>query len=82
MRDIFEDKWTVSDRIEYLMKLVAEQGVVKFSDLFAGASSRSEVVCTFLALLELIRLRQLICAQPEEFGEIEITKAPAQPAAA
>ena len=81
-REIFEDKWTVSEKIEYLMKLMAEQGVVKFSDLFAGASSRSEVVCTFLALLELIRLRQLICAQPEDFGEIEITRAPAQPAAA
>jgi segregation and condensation protein A len=82
LRDIFEDKWTVSDRIEYLIKLVAEQGLVKFTDLFASASNRSEVVCTFLALLELIRLRQLICTQPEDFGEIEITKAPAQPVAA
>jgi segregation and condensation protein A len=56
--------------------------VVKFSDLFAGAGSRAEVVCTFLALLELIRLKQLICTQPEDFGEIEITRAPAQPAPA
>jgi segregation and condensation protein A len=48
---------------------------VKFSELFETAASRSEVVCTFLALLELIRLHQLICAQPEEFGEIEIRRA-------
>jgi segregation and condensation protein A len=33
------------------------------------------VVCTFLALLELIRLRQLVCSQPEAFGEIEIRRA-------
>jgi segregation and condensation protein A len=40
--------------------------------LFASAASRSEVICTFLALLELIRLRQIVCSQPEAFGEIEI----------
>jgi segregation and condensation protein A len=82
LREIFEDKWSVSERIQYLAKLVAEKGLVKFSDLFANAGSRSEVVCTFLALLELIRLKQLVCLQPEDFGEIEITKAPALPVAA
>jgi chromatin segregation and condensation protein Rec8/ScpA/Scc1 (kleisin family) len=43
--------------------------------LFESAASRSEVVCTFLALLELIRLKQLVCAQPEPFAEIEIRRA-------
>ncbi len=80
-REIFEDPWSVSQKIEFLVKLTAEKGAVKFSELFAGAASRSEVVCTFLALLELIRLRQLVCAQGEDFGEIEITKAPAPEAA-
>jgi chromatin segregation and condensation protein Rec8/ScpA/Scc1 (kleisin family) len=42
--------------------------------LFEDATSRSEVVCTFLALLELIRLKQLVCGQSEDFGEIEIKK--------
>jgi len=82
LREIFDDKWTVSDKIEQLIKLTTEQAVVKFSDLFASATSRSEVVCIFLALLELIRLKQLICTQPEDFGEIEITKTPAQPVTA
>jgi segregation and condensation protein A len=81
-REIFEDQWSVSEKIECLLQLTAERGVVRFSDLFASAGSRSEVVCIFLALLELIRLKQLICTQPEDFGEIEITRAPAQPAAA
>ena len=72
LREIFEDKWSVSEKIEYLLQLTAEQAVVKFSDLFASATSRSEVVCTFLALLELIRLKQLVCVQPEAFAEIEI----------
>jgi segregation and condensation protein A len=73
-RDIFEDKWTVSEKIELVMKAITERGRVTFSELFAQAATRSEVVCTFLALLELIRMKQLTCAQPEPFAEIEITK--------
>jgi segregation and condensation protein A len=73
-RDIFEDKWTVSEKIEHVLKAITERGRVTFSELFAQAASRSEVVCTFLALLELIRLKQLVCAQPEPFAEIEVTR--------
>ena len=79
-RDIFEDKWSVSEKIEELIKLISEKAALKFSGLFVGATSRSEVVCTFLALLELIRLRQLTCLQPEQFGEIEIIRAAPPPA--
>lgn len=76
-RDIFEEKFSVSEKIEYMVNLVAEKTVVKFSTLFSSTSSRPEVICTFLALLELIRLKQLVCAQSEEFGDIDITKAQA-----
>ncbi len=72
---IFEDKWTVSEKIEFILRVIAERGGVRFSELFESAASRSEVVCTFLALLELIRLKQILCAQPEPFAEIEIRRA-------
>jgi segregation and condensation protein A len=74
-RDIFEDKWTVSEKIEFILRVIAERGSVRFTELFESAASRSEVVCTFLALLELIRLKQLVCVQPEAFAEIEIRRA-------
>lgn len=75
-RDIFEDKWTVSEKIEYVVRILGTREHVRFSELFEDATSRSEVVCTFLALLELIRLKQLVCVQAADFGEIEITKRP------
>ena len=74
-REIFEDKWTVSEKIERLMQALAERSSLRFSDLFQGVTSRSEVVVTFLALLELIRLKQITAAQREPFGEIEISRA-------
>jgi segregation and condensation protein A len=76
-REIYEDKWSVSEKIEFVMATIAERGTVRFAELFATAANRSEVVCTFLALLELIRLKQLACIQPEPFAEIEISRAAA-----
>ena len=86
-REILEDKWTVSERIEHLRALVKQHRSVRFSALFAATTSRSEVVATFLALLELIRLREVWAIQEELFGEIEIRcpdpePLPAAPAAA
>lgn len=78
-RDIFEDKWTVSEKIEHLIQTMARQPRMLFSELFASATSRMEVVVTFLALLELIRLKQLAFAQSQAFGDIEIFKAPEAP---
>jgi segregation and condensation protein A len=74
-REIYEDKWTVSEKIEFILKILTERGSVRFAELFESAASRAEVICTFLALLELIRLKQLVCAQPEPFSEIEIRRA-------
>ncbi|MGO8677925.1 MAG: segregation and condensation protein A [Limisphaerales bacterium] len=73
-REIFEDKWTVSEKIQLLMQALAQTPLMKFSELFAGASSRTEIVATFLALLELIRLKHLAALQEEPFGEIMIRR--------
>jgi segregation and condensation protein A len=84
-RDIFEDKWTVSEKIEHIRDLLTTRGRFRFSELFGAATSRTEVVVTFLALLELIRLKRAAAAQGEAFGEIEIEaaaeSAPAEPPA-
>jgi segregation and condensation protein A len=79
-REIFEDRWTVSEKIEQLRKLIGERAQVRFSELFAEATSRSEVVVTFLAMLELIRLRVLSARQSSAFSEIEICRTEPQKA--
>ncbi len=76
IREINADPHTVSEKIESLRLLVTAGRVVKFSDLFASARSRNEVVVTFLAMLELTRLKHLILVQSDDFGEIEVTLAP------
>ncbi len=75
LREIFGENFTVSDKIETILTRIAEGRSLKFAELFAGMASRVEIVVTFLALLELIRLRQVRALQPEPFGEIEIAAA-------
>lgn len=77
LREIFAENFTVSDKIDLIVKMTASGVPLKFSELFATAASRTEVVVTFLALLELIRLKQLRVTQAQEFGEIELSRAQA-----
>lgn len=74
LAEIFEENFTVSDKIDLLLKMTAGGVALKFTELFSEAASRSEIVVTFLALLELIRLKQLRCVQPDAFGEIELIR--------
>lgn len=78
-RDIFEDRWSVSEKIEMLRQRIGSATRIRFSELFEQSTSRTEVVVTFLALLELIRLKQLVIEQSETFADIEIRPAPPRP---
>ncbi len=78
VREIQADPYTVSEKMAALRMLIQERGRFRFSELFAEARSRSEVVVTFLAMLELTRLRHLQVIQSEDFGEIEVELAPSE----
>jgi segregation and condensation protein A len=79
VREIHADPHTVSEKMEQLRTLLGTRPSFRFSELFAAARSRAEVVVTFLAMLELTRLRQLVLSQNEDFGEIEVAGAPPAP---
>ncbi len=72
LREMFGENFTVSDKIEWILQSTAGGKAIRFSDLFARMASRVEIVVTFLALLELIRLKQVRAIQADPFQEIEI----------
>jgi segregation and condensation protein A len=75
IREIYGENFTVADQLEKILRRVAAERAVRFADMFHPQASRHEVICTFLALLELIRLRQVDVKQKERFGEITIEAA-------
>ena len=75
VQEIFSERFSVSEKIDAILQRVAAGAPVRFSDLFGAVVSRVEVVVTFLALLELIRLKQVRAVQKTIFEEIEIASA-------
>ena len=73
-RDIVDDRFTVSEQIDMLMKRLQPGESLRFESLFQDATSKSEVITTFLALLELMKLNQFVVAQNELLGEIVIER--------
>ena len=72
LQQLFGEHYTVSDKIDLILRQMASGVSLKFSELFAQMASRIEIVVTFLALLELIRLKQVRASQSSPFEEIEI----------
>ena len=72
--DIVDDRFTVADKIEYLLATIPVGGTTSFETLFDQATTRSEVIVTFLAVLELMKLNQLEVAQDHILGAIEIRR--------
>src|SRR5271154_4628332 len=79
LKDIFEDRFTVSDKIQYILDEMTSRSRIVFEQLFREGATRTEIVVTFLAVLELIRLKQIGVVQETSFAPIEIVKlAPSQ----
>lgn len=70
--EIVDDRWTVNDRIGHLLEAIAPGESIRFSKLFEAASSKSEVIVTFLALLELMKLRHFRAVQDRALGDIDL----------
>jgi len=72
--DILDDRFTVSDKIEYLLEELKPGQRMSFQNLFASASTQSEVIVTFLAVLELMKMNQLRVWQDHLLSNIEIER--------
>ena len=64
----------VNERILHVMKLLVRKGNCSFAGLFEKAESRSEIVATFLAVLELIKGRRIMVEGiSEDYEDCKIT---------
>jgi segregation and condensation protein A len=64
----------VEVRIEQLLLRLSETEGCGFEDLFADVQERSGIIVTFLALLEMIRLKLVRVFQAGSFGPIRVYK--------
>lgn len=75
VHEVLLDKITVREKMTLLLDHLRTQGKILFEALFADVKTRMEVVVTFLAILELVKVRAIRIFQEEATGPIQIEAA-------
>jgi len=68
--EVRTELYDIEDKMSLIARTVAEQGRLRFSDLVRHARARMEIVVSFMALLELVKLGQILVVQEANFDEI------------
>lgn len=72
--DLYEEV-SVNEKIALVYELLEAKGAFLFTDLVTRPESLLDVVCAFLALLELVKGRQIVLTQSRLFGDIRVVAA-------
>ncbi len=66
------ERISLSDRINEIMERLTEEGQITFADLLGDITDRRRIIYTFLAILELMKLRMVRAYQSGPFGTIRL----------
>jgi segregation and condensation protein A len=70
-----EDTVSVAQMIDYVRRrLMVEDRPIRLKQLLRHLRSRPALICSFLAILEMIRLQAVVCRQDDVFGEVVLKK--------
>ena len=72
--EVIKDEFTIEQKVHDILHLLLDQEVLILNQLFSQAKNRLEIVAIFLAVLELIRVKEIIVRQKRVFAEIEIIR--------
>ena len=74
IHEIVTEEFTVEKKLHDILHLLLKESTIRLQDLFERSRTKIEIIVTFLAVLELIRIKELIAVQKGVFGEIEIMR--------
>ncbi len=72
--EVIRDEYTIEDKIRQINSWFLDNKTLTLSQIFSRARDRIEIVAFFLAILELVRLREIIAVQKQLFGEVWLMK--------
>lgn len=73
-KEIVKEVFTVEQKIASIKDTLISRDRLKFSELFLETASKDEVITTFMALLELIKMQAIRVSQDDLFSDIQIEK--------
>lgn len=72
-RVIIREPTSIPERINQILQIVKPNEMTEFSSILSEEPDRTEIIVTFIALLEIARLKKMRLYQNEVFGSIYIT---------
>ncbi|MCF7872822.1 MAG: segregation/condensation protein A [Candidatus Omnitrophica bacterium] len=72
--EVMKEEFTVEDKIHDILHIILEKGKISLERLFSQSKSKIEIVVTFLAILELIKLKEIVAVQEQLFGPISVAR--------
>lgn len=72
--EVIKDEFTIEEKAHHILHLLLERPALSISELFGGAKNKIEIIVIFLAVLELIRVKEVICRQLGLFDDIQILR--------
>jgi segregation and condensation protein A len=72
--EVVKEEYSVEEKIHDLLHMLLVKEKVSLDELFETARSKLEIVVTFLSILELIKLREIVAVQEKLFGPILIAR--------
>lgn len=74
VREIIQEEVKIEERVRVIREKLTEKESLTFEEIFTPESTRMEMVVTFLALLELIKMKEIRILQTRLFDKIRIFK--------
>lgn len=71
-KTVYIETFKIEEKMEYIQNLLQINSSVAFKKMFRPNSTRTEIVVTFMAMLELVKNAGIRAIQEEAFGEIMI----------
>ncbi|RKY35225.1 MAG: hypothetical protein DRP78_05670 [Candidatus Omnitrophota bacterium] len=69
-REVLRDEFSIEGKIHDLLHILLKKIKISLDELFRAAKNKTEIIATFLAVLELIRQKEIIITQTGLFKEI------------
>jgi len=71
---VIEKTVSIHEKIQSIHALISKHAKVSFHHVLRDAATRSEIIVSFLALLEMVKQRHVTVKQTDRFGEIHLEK--------
>jgi len=72
--EVVREEHTVENKVHVILHILVERSRIFLNELFENAADKMEVIVTFMAVLELCRVKEVVVVQKRLFADIELVR--------